>query len=156
MSTLNLRRIRCADSDALRQLSELRRRLSLQADVVSERGRQLTVAVFGQALTPAQVVERVCADVRERGLQALLHYTEQFDRARLDARSVRVSEDELAEAHAAADPVFLDAVRRVRHNVLSFQAGLLHSDASCACATGPCAASASASPAGPPPTPRPC
>ena len=35
----------------------------------------------------------------------------------------------MALAHAAADPAFLETVRRVRQNVLSFQAGLLHRDA---------------------------
>jgi histidinol dehydrogenase len=129
MDTLAMRRIRCDSTEALQQLADLRRRLSLQADVVPERGRRLTEAVFGEALSPLQVVERVCGDVRKRGLPALLHYTEQFDRARLTAETVRVGPEELAAAHAAADPAFLEAVRRVRHNVLSFQAGLLHSDA---------------------------
>jgi histidinol dehydrogenase len=129
MDPVKVRCLRCDGNEAVAQLADLRRRLSLQADVVSERGRQLTEAVFGEALSPAQVVERVCADVRRRGLPALLHYTEQFDRVRLTAQSVRVSRDELAAAHAAAESSFLDAVRRVRHNVLSFQAGLLHSDA---------------------------
>jgi histidinol dehydrogenase len=129
MDTLNLRRIRCDSSDALEQLADLRRRLSLQADVVSERGRQLTEAVFGEPLTPGQVVERICGDVRRRGLPALLHYTEQFDRVRLSSTTLRVKPQDLARAHADADPGFLDAVRRVRRNVLSFQAGLLHSDA---------------------------
>src|SRR5262245_2511990 len=32
-------------------------------------------------------------------------------------------------AHAGADPELLDTVRRVRMNILSFQSGLLHSDA---------------------------
>src|SRR5262249_42910782 len=76
-----------------------------------------------------RVVERVCADVRARGLPALLHYTEQFDRARLDATTLRVGARELAAAHAAADPAFLETLRRVRQNVLAFQLGLLHSDA---------------------------
>jgi histidinol dehydrogenase len=129
MKTVNIRRIHCADPGAARQLADLRGQLASQADVVSPRGRQLTEAVFGEALPPARVVERVCADVRARGLPAVLHYTEQFDRARLDAKALRVSARELAEAHAAADPAFLDTLRRVRQNVLSFQLGLLHSDA---------------------------
>jgi histidinol dehydrogenase len=129
MDNLNLKRIRCDSANALAQLADLRRQLGLQADVVSERGRKLTVAVFGEALTPSQVVERICADVRTRGLDALLHYTEQLDRVRLDGRSLRVPAAELARAHAAADPALLEAMRRVRHNVLSFQAGLLHGDA---------------------------
>jgi histidinol dehydrogenase len=71
----------------------------------------------------------VCAEVRERGLPAVLHYTEQFDRVRLTSETIRVSAHELAEAHAAAEPAFLDTIRRVRKNVLSFQLGLLHTDA---------------------------
>jgi histidinol dehydrogenase len=129
MHTVNLRRIRCGDADAPDRLAALRAQLSSQGDVVSPRGRQLTEAVFGEALPPARVVERICADVRSRGLAALLHYTEQFDKVRLDRDSLRVSSRDLAQAHAAADPAFLETVRRVRQNVLAFQLGLLHSDA---------------------------
>src|SRR5438552_15299787 len=114
MDSVKIRRIHCADPKAARQLAELRGQLASQADVVSPRGRALTEAVFGEALPPARVVERVCADVRARGLPALLHYTEQFDRARIDAKTLRVAPGELAEAPAAADPAYLATLRRVR------------------------------------------
>jgi histidinol dehydrogenase len=129
MATVNLRRINCAAADAGEQIAALRARLSPQGDVVSARGRKLTEAVFGEALPPSRVVERICAEVRSRGLPALLHYTEQFDRVRLTAETLRVSAQELAEARAAADPAFLETVRRIRQNILSFQLGLLHRDA---------------------------
>jgi histidinol dehydrogenase len=128
MATLTMRRIHHA-ADAAAELARLRQQMSLQADVVSPRGRQLTEQVFGQPLTPAQVVERICTDVRQRGLPAVLHYTEQFDRVRLTPETVRVSADELHKAHAQAAPEFLATIRRVRQNVLSFQMGLLHADA---------------------------
>src|SRR5208282_3796241 len=35
----------------------------------------------------------------------------------------------LERAHAGAEPAFLEMLRRVRHNVLEFQLGLLHGDA---------------------------
>jgi len=129
MDTLNVRRIYCKEANAVARLDALVRQLSLQAEVISPRGRQLTEKVFGEALPPVRVVERICEDVRARGLEALLHYTEQFDGARLDAASLRVSRDELEAAHAAAKPAFLETVRRVRQNVLAFQTGLLHSEA---------------------------
>jgi histidinol dehydrogenase len=129
MEPLNLRRIRYADPEAAAQLGRLRQQLSAQGEVVSPRGRQLTEAVFGEPLTPTQVVERVCGDVRRHGLQAVLDYTHKLDGVRLDARTLRVGGDELAQAHAAAEPEFLDAIRRVRQNVLSFQLGILHRDA---------------------------
>lgn len=129
MSTLKLRRIRLADANAAEQLAALRQQLSPQGDVVSQRGRELTEKVFGEALPPVRVVERVCNDVRDRGLEALLHYTEQFDNVRIDKHTLRVSAAELRMSHAAADRGLLDTVRRVRQNVMGFQLGLLHTEA---------------------------
>src|SRR5438876_11674916 len=100
MANLHLRRIDCKGADAAKQLAELRGQLSSHAEVISEKGRQLTQKVFGEALPPSKVVERVCQDVRQRGLPALLHYTEQFDQVKLDARTLRVSDQELADAHS--------------------------------------------------------
>jgi histidinol dehydrogenase len=129
MGTLHMRRIRHASPDAAKQLAQLRQQLSLQADVVSPAGRQLTEQVFGKALTPAQVVERICADVREQGLPALLDYTAKLDKVQLTADTIRVSDAELKAAHRAADPKFLETLRRVRTNILSFQMGLVQRDA---------------------------
>lgn len=129
MPPLKIRRIRTTDADAERQLADLRAQLSGQGNVVSARGRELTVKVFGEPLAPTQVVERVCDDVRNRGLEALLHYTEQFDRVRLTADTLRVSPRELAAAHKAAPTALLETVRRVRLNVMAFQLGILHNDA---------------------------
>jgi len=129
MTALNLRRIDCLRADSVEQLASLRAKLSPQGELVTPRGRELTEKVFGEALPPARVVERICGDVRKRGLAAVLHYTEQLDHVRLTAETIRVSPTELADAHAAADHGFLETVRRVRQNILSFQLGLLHRDA---------------------------
>lgn len=129
MPMLTMRRLHHAAADAAAQLEALRQALSLQAEVVSPRGKALTERVFGQPLSPAQVVERVCGDVRARGLAAVLHYTEHFDSVRLKPAEVRVSAKELEQAHAAAEPEFLETLRRVRKNIFHFQAGLVHRDA---------------------------
>jgi len=129
MSTVNIRRINCAESDGAAKLEALRAQLSSQADIVSPRGRQLTEAVFGEALPPSRVVERICQDVRQRGVEALLYYTEQLDGVRLKPDALRVSARELQQAHAAAEPAYLEVLRRIRQNILSFQLGLLHGDA---------------------------
>jgi histidinol dehydrogenase len=129
MQPLTLRRIRCGDGGGAARLAELREQLGAAGNVVSARGRALTEKVFGEPLPPRRVVERVCEDVRQRGAAALFHYTEQFDRVRLDAGILRVTPAETALAHAAADPAFLDAVRRVRQNVLAFQSGIVHRSA---------------------------
>ncbi len=129
MPPLHLRRIDYGAADAQARLAEFRAQLGASGNVVSPRGRELTVKVFGEALSPIQVVERVCAEVRAHGLSAVLHYTDQFDRVRITADTLRVTLSEMALAHAAADPSLLATVRRIRQNVLSFQYGLLHGDA---------------------------
>jgi histidinol dehydrogenase len=129
MASLRMRRIDCGTAAAAEQLAGLRAQLGAQGNVVSPRGRELTRKVFGEELPPARVVERVCEEVRSRGLPALLHYTEQLDGVRLTADTLRVSRSELAAAHAAADTEFLQTVRRVRQNVMAFQLGILHRSA---------------------------
>ncbi len=125
---LNITRIDTRKDDVHEALDALRERLSPRGEVVSEAGRRLTVEVFGEPLRPSQVVERICRDVRDRGVNALLELSRKLDRADLTAETIRVSADELAEAHAAADRGFLDTVRRIRNNILRFQRSLLPSD----------------------------
>lgn len=120
--------IRLDDPAAEQEFEALRAVLSPQGDVVSEAGKQRTIALFGEPLSPQQVVERICRDVRERGLSALLEYTEKLDRKSLDAASLRVSEQELAAAHQAAAPEYLDVIRQVRDNILEFQKAILNRD----------------------------
>ena len=127
-SQLNIRRLDTSRDSGLRALEELRARLSPRGDIVSEAGRRKTLEVFGEALAPRQVVERICGDVRTRGLSALLDYTQKLDGSQVSAESLRVSSADLAAAHAAIDPKFLAAVRRIRQNILDFQTAILHRD----------------------------
>jgi histidinol dehydrogenase len=125
---LPIRRIDLRTSGAAAELAELRAKLSPRGDVVSEAGRQRTIEVFGEALSPQQVVQRICVAVREQGLAAVLDFTKRIDRAELTADTIRVTADELAQAHAAADPAFLATLRRVRDNIHEFQNAILHRD----------------------------
>jgi histidinol dehydrogenase len=129
MVSLKITRIDCADGSAGEQIIALRRQLSSQGDVVTPRGKALTEAAFGEALPPAQVVERICAGVRTDGLARVLEYTEKLDGVHLDRANVRVTAKELKNAHQKADPAFMETIRRVRQNIMSFQSGLLHRDA---------------------------
>ena len=108
---LKIRRIDSRREDIRAAMAELRARLSPEGNVVSEAGRRRTIEVFGEPLSPIQVVERICRDVAEKGLAAVLDYSARIDKAQLTAETLRVPAAELAEAHAAADPQLLAAVR---------------------------------------------
>jgi histidinol dehydrogenase len=125
---LNIRRIDSSREDIRAAMAELRRRLSPEGDVVSEAGRQRTIEVFGEPLPPARVVERICRDVRQRGISAVLDYSARIDKAALTAETIRVPGEQLQQAHARADAGFLAAVRRVRDRIRRFQEAILLRD----------------------------
>ena len=128
VTDLNIRRIDSRREDIRAAMNELREKLSPQGNVVSEAGRRRTVEVFGEPLSPQQVVERICRDVAQKGLEAVLDYSARIDKAPLTADTIRVPAAELEKAHAEADPRLLEAVRRVAENIRQFRRAILHHD----------------------------
>jgi histidinol dehydrogenase len=126
---LKIRRIDCAAEQARTFLAELRRQLSPDGEIVPESGKALTIQVFGEALSPSQSVARICRDVQREGFAAVERYSKHFDRFDLTESNLRVDQSELEAAHRRARPGLLDAVRQIRNNVLTFQLGILHRDA---------------------------
>ncbi|WP_437186604.1 histidinol dehydrogenase [Planctomicrobium sp. SH668] len=127
---LKISTIDCAHSNAAQLFADLRQKLSPQGNVVSPASRQRTIELFGEPLTPQQVVERICHDVRTQGLPALLHYTAKLDKKEHSPESLRVSLDDLKAAHAAVDESFLNTIRAIRDNILEFQQAILTHDVS--------------------------
>ncbi len=128
IESLNIRRIDSRREDIRAAMGELRAKLSPAGNVVSEAGRRRTIEVFGEPLSPQQVVERICRDVQQKGIAAVLDYSARIDKATLTAETIRVPAAELAKAYAAADPQLLAAVRRVAQNIREFQQAILHRD----------------------------
>ncbi|MCA9262647.1 MAG: histidinol dehydrogenase [Planctomycetales bacterium] len=123
---MQITRIDTRNTDPTSSLAALRQKLSPRGDIVTPAARQKTIEVFGEALTPQQVVERICRDVQTRGVTAVLEYSRRIDSADLRPDQLRVSAEELVSAHAAASPEFLAAVRRIAQRVANFQTAILH------------------------------
>ena len=127
-SRLQIPRIDSRSADARAALLRLREALSPRGNIVSEAGRRRTLEVFGEELTPQQVVERICRDVRDKGLTAVLDYSARIDKAEITSQTLRVTAEELEKAHRQAAPAFLQAIRRIRTNILEFQRPLVPAD----------------------------
>jgi histidinol dehydrogenase len=125
---MKIQQINTTDGDLEQRLDELRGRLSPSGDVVSEKGRQRTIQIFGEPLSPRKVVQRICQDVHQEGIEAVLRYTKQLDNALIMPATLRVPAADLAAAHKAADPAFLSTIRRIRENIREFQTAVLHQD----------------------------
>lgn len=127
-SDLDITTIDCTSNDATSLIGELRNKLSPRGNVVSEAGRQRTIELFGEPLSPQEVVERICNDVRDKGRDALLDYSAKLDQKELTPETMRVSAEELKAAHTKADPVYLKTLRAIRDNITEFQTELLPDD----------------------------
>ena len=67
-----------------------------------------------------RAVAGIIAAVRENGDAALIDYTEKFDRVRLTPETLKVSRQELEEAHRALDPALLAVIREAIANIRRF------------------------------------
>ena len=112
--------------DVKSKIDALRKKLSLKGNIVSEAGKRRTIETFGAPLTPQEVVEKICADIAEKGLPALLDYSARIDHAPLAADQLRVPQEDFDAALAEVEPEFLESVDSVRNNVSTFQKAILH------------------------------
>ncbi|MBW7477672.1 histidinol dehydrogenase [Paenibacillus oenotherae] len=78
--------------------------------------REVEYGTPQQNETVGQIVEAV----RTEGDEALLRYTEQLDRVKLDTASLRVTDSEIQAAYAKVDEAFLTAIREAAVNIRVF------------------------------------
>lgn len=95
------------DLDAAR-LTVLRRR-SFDDVEVAPAIQQSLDQMFGPGTTPAQAVDRIIADVRNDGDQALHRYSRLIERVELD--TLAVTREEIDAAYAQLDPDLIAALR---------------------------------------------
>ena len=72
-----------------------------------------------------EAVRGILRDVQKRGDEAVMAYTRKFDRADVDAHSIRVAPAAIAAAVAAASPQFLHALDIAIANLRRYQQAML-------------------------------
>lgn len=132
LTSLAVQTIDLTTAEGRGQLGRLVSSLSSQGDVVSPSAAKRTIEIFGEPLTPKQVVARICEDVQAKGREAVLEYSRRIDRAEVGVESLFVTAEAFEQAHASVAPAFLETVRRVRTRVERFQQAVLPKDATVA------------------------
>ncbi len=67
-----------------------------------------------------EAVAEIVRKVREEGDRAVFAYTEKFDRAKLTADTVQVTEEEIRSAYKEVDPALVEVIKKAGRNILSF------------------------------------
>ena len=70
--------------------------------------------------TYTETVNAIVNNVRENKDAALFAYTEQFDKCKLDASTIQVTEEEVREAYDLVDKELLDVMRKALVNIRTF------------------------------------
>lgn len=96
----------------------VRRKGGLESLELSEGARAGIQRVFGEPLTAEQVVDRIIADVRARGDQAIRHYSREIDRVELDR--IEIPKDEWKAAFDSIDPELQNAMMVAAAQIRSF------------------------------------
>lgn len=78
--------------------------------------REVEYGTPEQNKTVGDILERV----RTEGDAAVLRFTESFDKAKLEAGQLRVTDSEIAAAYDRVEPRFIEALRRAAANIRSF------------------------------------
>ena len=65
-------------------------------------------------------VNDIIRNVRDRGDKALFQYTKDFDRAKINASNVKVTEEEIKEAYSLVDEKLLDVIRKAKQNIWDY------------------------------------
>src|SRR5438309_3956158 len=97
--------------------------------VLSEFSDAERTSTFARAQTDLTLIEStvrdIIADVRDRGDDALLEYTKQFDGAELTAATLQVTADEFDEAESKIEPELRDALAHAIKNIFEHHRGQL-------------------------------
>lgn len=87
---------------------------------ITETMRQRTRATFGEDLHPEEVVRRILRDVRQRGDDALLHWSKLLDGAEISAEQLQVSEEDIAASFDKIDSEVGAALERAAERIEGF------------------------------------
>ena len=66
------------------------------------------------------VVDDILANVRENGDKALFEYTKKFDKADIDASTVKVTDAEIEEAYKAVSPELVEIIKKALVNIREY------------------------------------
>lgn len=67
-----------------------------------------------------RAVEEIVENVRKRGDEAVLEYTEEFDGVKLDKTLMKVSRQEMENAYDEVDPEMVDVIKKSGANIIAF------------------------------------
>jgi histidinol dehydrogenase len=96
----------------------LSRQPSVLAGEPSDKIKDKLKAIFGRAISPQEAVDRIIADVRSKGDEAIFDYTFKIDGFKL--ASLEVSRDQIRKAYRQVDKPLVEALKLAAERIRLF------------------------------------
>ncbi|MCD6405823.1 MAG: histidinol dehydrogenase [Planctomycetes bacterium] len=96
---------------------------------MTKASQERTVEVFGEHLSPLSVVRRILDEVKMRGDDAVVKYSEKIDSLMLEPGQFRIEAQEFEAAWNRVDDNFRRALEAARKNIEAFQRHILGTEA---------------------------
>lgn len=104
----------------MEQAERLLQKKAFDEVVLSDRIRARNKELFGGDLSATELVHRIVQEVRQKGDQALFHYTKLLDCVDLTSDNLMVSEEEFQVAEQSADPKVVASLKKAADNIFSY------------------------------------
>lgn len=65
-------------------------------------------------------VRKILDDIKNRKDEALFEYTEKYDKAKINAGNIKVTDDEIDEAYTKVDPGLVEIIRKSLKNIRDY------------------------------------
>ena len=104
----------------MEQAGRLLQKKAFDEVVLSDRIRARNKELFGADLSATELVHHIVQDVRQKGDQALFHYTKLLDCVDLTSDHLMVSEEEFQVAEHSVDPKVVASLKKAADNIFSY------------------------------------
>ena len=104
----------------MEQAARLLQKKAFDEVVLSDRIRARNKELFGADLSATELVHHIVQEVRQKGDQALFHYTKLLDCVDLTSDHLMVSEEEFQVAEQSADPKVVASLKKAADNIFSY------------------------------------
>jgi histidinol dehydrogenase len=118
--------VSCDNTSLPAEVEELRKKLSVTEGIVSSKSSALTERVFGEPLTPSQVVDRIISDVRLKGDDGVRHYAKELDGALFSDGNYEVDPTLTEKAFELVEPELIEALKASAANICEYQNHILY------------------------------
>ena len=99
------------------KVENLLRKRAFDETELSPKIREANRKLFGEDLSPSELVRRIVGEVREKGDEAVLYYTKLIDKVECRPEDFLVTEEEYETAKREADPEIVASLRRAAANI---------------------------------------